>query len=87
MAKLKEVIERWEDWASGEVDDKAISVALLDDDGYVMYLVRFNEGEPEDMTLGRDLYDAYQIADMIKAAYRLGKEGKELEFESIEEEL
>lgn len=86
MAKLKEVIERWEDWGSGEIEDKAISIALLDDDDSVMCLVHFNEGEPEDMTFGRDLYDVYQISDMVQAAYRLGKEGKELEFESIEEE-
>jgi len=38
----------------------------------------FGRGEPEDMSLGRDLNDAYHIADALKAAYEAGKRGEEL---------
>ncbi len=42
----------------------------------------FGSGEPEDMTLGRDLSDAYDIPTMLREAYLAGKRGEEL----IEEE-
>ena len=42
----------------------------------------FGAGEPEDMTLGRDLNDAYNIAEMVKAAYEAGKRGEPLEEET-----
>lgn len=34
------------------------------------------EGEPEDMTIGRDLSDACYVPDLIKKAYLAGKNGK-----------
>jgi hypothetical protein len=45
----------------------------------------FGNGEPEDMTLGRDLSDAYSIEDMLVMAYEAGKSGEELEIDSITE--
>lgn len=42
----------------------------------------FGSGEPEDMTLGRDLSDAYSIPKLIREAYLAGKRGEEL----VEEE-
>lgn len=44
--------------------------------------IRIGEGEPEDMTLGRDLNDALSISDLIKEAYIAGRDGEELEFVS-----
>lgn len=38
--------------------------------------VSFFEGEPEDMTLNRDLNDAFDITDLMKQAYIAGKSGK-----------
>ena len=45
----------------------------------------FGEGEPEDMTLGRDLSDAYHIQDMLILAYNAGKNGENLTIEVTEE--
>ena len=45
----------------------------------------FGEGEPEDMTLNRDLSDAFNISDMLIMAYEAGKRGEELEHEFIDE--
>tara|TARA_R110000764_G_scaffold148285_1_gene236213 strand:- start:275 stop:541 length:267 start_codon:yes stop_codon:yes gene_type:complete len=43
------------------------------------------EGEPEDMSFGRDLEDTYSIKEMIILAHKLGKQGVDLEFVNIEE--
>ena len=43
------------------------------------------EGEPEDMTFGRDLDYVDSIEGMIRHAHKLGKEGVEIEYNSIEE--
>jgi len=48
--------------------------------------VEFGEGEPEDMTLNRDLSDAYNIASLISAAYEAGKKGEIYESVYIDEE-
>lgn len=45
----------------------------------------FGSGEPEDMTLGRDLNDAYSIPEMVREAYLAGKRGEELTEEEITE--
>jgi len=47
--------------------------------------VSIGEGEPEDMTLFRDLSDAFSISDLISMAYQAGKNGEEFEYELIEE--
>lgn len=39
--------------------------------------VYFGNGEPEDMTLNRDLNDAFFIHKLIKLAYDAGKEGED----------
>ena len=48
--------------------------------------VSFGDGEPEDMSLDRDLSGAYDISDMLKAAYDAGVRGEEYSFEQIREE-
>jgi hypothetical protein len=45
--------------------------------------VNFAGGEPEDMTLNRDLSDAWGISTMLVRAYNAGKNGEQLEIEKI----
>ncbi len=68
---------------SGEWGDAHIEIELITDSDKTS--CSFGEGEPEDMTLNRDLSDAYNIADMLIIAYEAGKRGEELEHELIEE--
>ena len=44
----------------------------------------FGKGEPEDMTLYRDLSDVYNIVPMLKKAWEAGKNGEPLEIEERE---
>ena len=41
--------------------------------------VQFGSGEPEDMSLTRDLSDAFNIVDLCKLAYEAGKRGEDIE--------
>ena len=54
--------------------DSTTSIEILmeneDGDEIRFYL---SEGEPEDMTFGRNLNDAFSITKMLKAAYDAGK--------------
>jgi hypothetical protein len=43
-------------------------------------------GEPEDMTLYRNLSDAYNVVDMMRLAYEAGKAGETFETEEETEE-
>jgi len=45
--------------------------------------VSFSGGEPEDMTISRDLSDAWLIESLLVMAYNAGKNGEELQFEEI----
>jgi hypothetical protein len=47
--------------------------------------VCFGSGEPEDMTLARDLNDALFIKEMLVMAYRAGKDGENLNVVEIED--
>jgi hypothetical protein len=44
----------------------------------------FLDGEPEDNSLGRNFNGVYSILDLVKLAYEAGKNGEELEIESVE---
>jgi len=48
--------------------------------------VQFGSGEPEDMTLNRDLSDAYSISNLLVAAYEAGKRGEDIEEIFIDED-
>ena len=48
--------------------------------------VEFRGGEPEDMIIGRDLSDAWNIKDLLVMAYNAGKNGEDLEIEQVTEE-
>lgn len=65
-------------------EDSHIEIELTTEDGKLS--VDFGEGEPEDMTLGRDLSSAYSIGDMLVAAYNAGKRGETLEIVNETEE-
>jgi hypothetical protein len=41
-------------------------------------------GEPEDMSLDRDLNDAYRVVDLMKLAYDAGKNGEEFEVSKVQ---
>ena len=74
-------------WMSGEDDvDRCVEVALINEEGKKLMSVSFSEGEPEDMTLGRDLSDAYDIAELVEKAYELGRKGIKVSFEDNTEE-
>ena len=61
--------------------DNTTSVEILmkneDGDEISFYL---SEGEPEDMTFGRDLSEVFGIAKMLKFAYEAGKRDEKLEY-------
>lgn len=85
--KVIETVYTGHDWMSGEDDvDRSVEVKLVDDEGNLIKGVEFGEGEPEDMVLFRDLNDAYNIADLVRKAYELGRDGIEVTFESKSEE-
>ena len=66
--------------------DSTTSVEILmkneDGDEIRFYL---SEGEPEDMTFGRDLSEVFGIAKMLKFAYEAGKRDEKLEYVFEEE--
>lgn len=47
---------------------------------------RIGNGEPEDMTMNRDLSDSYNIVDMLSTAHEAGKNGEEFNVEYEDEE-
>lgn len=82
-----ETITIGEDWHSGVVRERSVSVALIDDEGKTIDSVSFWEGEPEDMVFFRDLNDALFIGSFVEKVYNLAKEGAEIEFVYKEEEI
>lgn len=85
--KVVQTVYTGHNWRSGEDDvDRCVEVALINDAGKKVQRVSFSEGEPEDMTLFRDLSDAYDIADLVEKAYELGRRGVDVSFESTTEE-
>lgn len=85
--KVVQTVFTGHDWMSGEDDvDRCVEVALIDDEGKRLLSVSFSEGEPEDMTLNRDLNDAYDIADLVERAYELGRDGVVVSFDINTEE-
>lgn len=69
----------------GEWDNTtSIEILMENEDGDE---IRFylSEGEPEDMTFGRDLSEVFGIAKMLKFAYEAGKRDEKLEYVFEEE--
>ena len=67
------------DYDYEDVDGSLETILETDTEKFSM---DFGRGEPEDMSLGRDLNDAYHIADALKAAYEAGKRGETLKIVS-----
>jgi len=51
-------------------------------DGKIEIIIR--EGEPEDMTLSRDLSDVHTITRLLKMAYEAGRNGEEFTYQAAE---
>lgn len=69
----------------GEWDNTtSIEILMKNEDGDE---IRFylSEGEPEDMTFGRDLSEVFGIVKMLKFAYEAGKRDEKLEYVFEEE--
>ena len=49
-------------------------------------ILSFRDGEPEDSNLSRDFNGCYRIINLLEEFYKYGKEGKVVEFSSIEVE-
>lgn len=60
---------------------EVISWAMAVDGRYTLSLGR---GEPEDMIIGRDLFDASSVLELLEFAYEMGKQGSS--FEVVETE-
>lgn len=72
-----------------EWDDDADRLVQIDlTTGHLDQIVKsisIGEGEPEDMTLNRDLNDVYEIPAMLREAYEAGKRGEPFEEEFVDE--
>lgn len=54
-------------------------------DGKIIDSVKFEEGEIEDNTLGRNFSDVFNILGLMELVYEAGKRGEEIKFEKTEE--
>lgn len=61
------------------------TLEIIDETGKSTHRVSFSEGEPEDMTFGRDLSDVFSISNLVRAAYEAGRNGEVLHYEYVEE--
>lgn len=67
-------------------EDGDYNIEIEGEIGGEAFSISFGNGEPEDMTLSRDLSDAYSIADLLENAYKAGKRGEEFSYQLINEE-
>lgn len=65
-----------EERSSTDGDGDRISVSV---DGRPVFSI--GSGEPEDMSLGRDLNDAYSVPKLLEKAHAAGKAGEPFEME------
>lgn len=61
------------DWEYNSSDTVTLEVRSKDDECIVTHTYTVREGEPEDMSFGRNLEDTYSIQQMVKLAYNLGQ--------------
>ena len=83
--KITEIIYKEKDeYNDDDINDFRVQVCVKPEiaDGIT---VSFGQGEPEDMSLDRDLSDAYSIFDLAIMAYVAGKNGEKLEMERLED--
>lgn len=78
--KLTETHYLYEDGGKGSVN-----VVLFDDEGKRIKGATIRAGEPEDAVFFRDLDGAFNIVDLVIAAYDAGKRGETLEYEFVDE--
>lgn len=58
--------------------DEGRGLLEIKQDGKTIFSL--GDGEPEDMTLGRDLNCAFSVQELLKEFYEYGKNGIEVEF-------
>jgi hypothetical protein len=63
----------------------SVSVTLTNDAGERIAGVTICAGASEDATFNRDLSGAYDIANLVGAAYKAGVNGESFEYEFIDE--
>lgn len=83
MSKIKIVTE---EYYYEEYGEKMLwsQKVILYKDGELIDSYKVTQDEPEDMCFGRSLEDAGSIGNMIKLVYEAGKNGDEIEFETID---
>ena len=83
MSKIKIVIEEdyYEEYSMKMLCSQEL-ILYKNDDKIDSYTVK--QDEPEDMCFGRSLEDVASIEKMLKMAYEAGKNGDEIEFETID---
>lgn len=57
----------------------SVEILMKNEDGDEISFY-MGQGEPEDMTFGRDLSEVFEIAKMLKFAYEAGKRDEKLEY-------
>jgi len=77
------VIEKFKEATAPYYDNAGPWTLEIETESGIKKSISFNEGEPEDMSFGRDLSDVFNISDLVKAAYEAGKAGEEYHFEYI----
>lgn len=60
-------------------DNESPCETLVENNEGKQMSVSFGAGEPEDMSLGRDLSDAFRIKELVKFAYECGKNNEDIE--------
>jgi hypothetical protein len=63
----------------------SVDITLTNSAGERIAGVTISAGEPEDATFNRDLSGAYDIANLIGAAYKAGVNGEAFDYEFIDE--
>lgn len=66
---------------NGYGEHEGVSVTITTNEGEKE--VTFQHGEPEDMIIGRDLSDVWEISELLILAYNAGKAGEALEVEKL----
>jgi len=79
------IVERFKEATAPYYDNGGPWELEIDFDNGEKGAISFHEGEPEDMSFGRELSDVFKITNIVKAAYEAGKRGEEFNYEYIEE--
>ena len=82
MKIVEKIFKRKDDYCD-ELSDYRIEVCAENHNDEKV-IISFNEGEPEDMVLYRDLSSAYNLFDLAILCYEAGLAREKLEIERLE---